>query len=277
MNLILLDVRGMVIQSVAVMTERAALPFFKTIVNAVQKHPPARVLACWDRKPEFKISISETYKQARREKPKADEWAQEIGKQCDLALELLHLAGVDQFWADGYEADDVIYTLTNRLSKTAGHIFIITRDRDLYQLVGDGVSLILPQGIEADRVYVWEQTGGVEPGEYVDYLALCGCRGDGVRGLRGIGPKKAVDLIRRYGTVGNMLAQPELKPYKLSEGWKAQLEEAHRLVSLYDTSAKMTVWKGEQDWWKFTERAAEAGVPNLARLSRFEEIQRAFS
>ena len=272
-KILLLDTQGMVIQSVAVMGESAALPFFRTIrrVHRAVGGGCLTIVACWDRKATFKKKISDDYKSKR---PKLDpDWIQLVGKELKLIQDLLHCAGAIQVWADGHEADDVIYTMVRRFKKKADAIYIYTRDKDLYQLVGDKVFIILPPEIIVDDDYIKRHTG-VSAGQWLDYKTLVGCPGDTVKGVRGIGPKKAVKLLSDHGSVVKLFSKGNFSPYP---GWLEDLELSRKLVKLYNVSSKL---KGKvlpkPNWKRFSEVAVEGGVPNLGVGDRLSEIIEVF-
>jgi DNA polymerase I len=114
---------------------------------------------------------------------------------------------------EGYEADDVIGTLA-RLAVPAGvETVIVSGDKDFYQLIRDGVSLLNPgRGGAAAVEEEWVDTRnaserlGVPPERVVDYLGLIGDSSDNVPGVKGIGPKTAIQLIERFGPIEEILA-----------------------------------------------------------------------
>ena len=117
---------------------------------------------------------------------------------------------------DDHEADDVIGSLADRAHEAGVDTVIVSGDKDFYQLIRDGVSLLNPgRGGQANVDEEWVDTQnaaerlGVPPNRVCDYLALIGDSSDNVPGARGIGPKTAVKLIERYGPVEDILAQAD--------------------------------------------------------------------
>ena len=269
---LLLDAQGMVIQSVAVMGEQAPLPFFRSLRRAHRAIGRIRmaVIACWDRKATYKKNISSDYK--RRKKFADPDWVELIFRETKLVRELLYYAGAIQVWADGHEADDVIYTMVRRFREKVDSIYIYTRDKDLYQLVGSNVYLIVPPEAVVDSNFVKSQTG-VSPKQWLDYKTLVGCPGDAVKGVRGIGPKKAVKLLVEHGNLDGILASG-FNPYP---GWTKDMKLARKLVRLYNVSSALGgSGLPKPDWKKFAEAAADGGVPNLGGGARFNEIREIF-
>lgn len=271
-SVLLLDAQGMVIQSVAVMGEQAPLPFFRSLRRAQRKigQKKLAVVACWDRKATYKKSISSDYK--RKKKLADPDWALLVNKSLALIRELLYYAGAIQVWAVGHEADDVIYTMVRRFQEKAKSIYIYTRDKDLYQLVRLNVFLIVPPEVIVDEEYILAHTG-ITARQWLDYKTLVGCVGDAVKGVRGIGPKKAVKLLNEHGNLSGLLSSG-FHPYA---GWEADMRLARKLVRLYNVSLELGgSGLPKPNWKRFAEVAAEGGVPSLGGGARFDEIREIF-
>ena len=108
----------------------------------------------------------------------------------------------------GYEADDFLAAAAHTWP---GEVRVVTSDRDAYQLVSDRVSILQPTKgvtdltrIDVDGV---RERYGVDPGQVVDLIALRGDPSDKLPGARGIGPKKAADILRQYGSLDAVLAE----------------------------------------------------------------------
>jgi DNA polymerase-1 len=129
-----------------------------------------------------------------------------------------------------YEADDVLGTLAKKASAEGYDVFLVSADKDLMQLVDDHVFLA---HTGRDKVYdaaLVEEDFGVPPGQVADVLAIQGDVSDNVPGVQGIGAKGAVELIRDFGSLEDLLARTEeieQKSYRLRKRYRANLEE-HR-------------------------------------------------
>ncbi len=129
-----------------------------------------------------------------------------------------------------YEADDVLGTLAKKAAAEGYDVFLVSADKDLMQLVDDHVFLA---HTGRDKVYdaaLVEEDFGVPPGQVVDVLAIQGDVSDNVPGVQGIGGKGAVELIRDFGSLEELLARTEeieQKSYRLRKRYRANLE-AHR-------------------------------------------------
>ncbi len=143
------------------------------------------------------------YKGTRRETPDS------LHQQTPRILELLELFGIPVIGASGLEADDVIATLTNRALAHPAHprlrVRIVTRDKDMEQLIGDRVTLFdIHTGAEMDEAALWSKRG-VAPRQIADFLALTGDVVDNIPGVAGIGPKNAAKLLQQFGSLQEIL------------------------------------------------------------------------
>jgi DNA polymerase-1 len=126
------------------------------------------------------------------------------------AVEALRIPLIMQ---DGYEADDIIATLARQAAAAGSVVYIVTSDKDLFQLVDDNVRIYLPQKgseppIVLDREGVKAKLG-VYPEKVIDLLALTGDTSDNIPGIPGIGPKTALALLEEFGDVDTVLAKAE--------------------------------------------------------------------
>lgn len=167
----------------------------------------------------FRHEIYEDYKATRE---KLDETLQE---DFDTAMcrvrQILEAFNIPVIELEGYEADDVIGTLARQVTESGLQAVIVSGDKDFYQLIDEGVALLNPgrggpAAVEAELV---DQTNaverlGVSPNHVTDYLALVGDSSDNIPGVRGIGPKTAVQLIEQYGSLEDILAHADDVPQK---------------------------------------------------------------
>ena len=122
------------------------------------------------------------------------------------ALEAFHIPMLQH---EGFEADDVIGTLSSQAAKQGSPVFIVSSDKDMLQLVNEHVKVLNPMkdNLILDREKVRE-TLGVYPEQVVDVMALRGDSIDNIPGAPGIGDKGSVELIQQFGTVENALDMP---------------------------------------------------------------------
>ncbi|AHE95648.1 5'-3' exonuclease [Thermocrinis ruber] len=153
--------------------------------------------------------------------------------QIPVIKELINLLGIKLLEVPGYEADDLIAYLTQKAKKEGFKVKIYSPDKDVLQLVeGNQVVVINPISEEVfDENKVIEKFG-VPPQKLADYLALVGDKTDNIEGVKGVGPKTAINLINTFGSVENILARwdefKKLFPY----ADKNSLELSYWLVKL---------------------------------------------
>ncbi len=172
------------------------------LISALEQEKPTHVMVAWDLpKPTFRHIKYVGYKAQR---PKADA---EMVEQIPKVKEVIETMGVVQYADSGFEADDVIGTLS-KLSSEENDVVILTGDQDTMQLVNDHVRILTPaKGANPPVLYGPEQVVakyGVRPDQIVDYKAMIGDSSDNIPGVAGIGPKSAAALLNEFGTLENV-------------------------------------------------------------------------
>ena len=147
----------------------------------------------------FRKTLYNEYKSHRPEVP------QDLLTQLPVAIDFINKMGFKTAICDGFEADDIIASLANEGRKMGLEIQIISHDKDLYQLIDDGVVYLFdPQKkIKIDEQKCFEKFG-VKPCQFTDYQSLLGDSSDNVPGVRGIGKKTAEALISEFETLENI-------------------------------------------------------------------------
>ncbi len=181
----------------------------------------------------FRVEIYPQYK-AHREAPPED-----FHPQVERCVQLLETMRIPVIGREGVEADDVIASLVRRLEAEHDEldIRIVSRDKDLSQLISEHVELFAAHKDELVTPAALFSTEGVEPGHVRDILALMGDPTDNVPGVPGIGPKTAAQLILRYGSVDALLAnldQIKGKRRENIEGARDTIRLSRTLVTLKD-------------------------------------------
>jgi len=180
----------------------------------------------------FRNEIDPRYKAQRPEPP------EELIPQFALIREATRAFGVPAIEMEGFEADDLIASYADSMKAQGGETVIISSDKDLMQLVGDGVSMLDPIKQSPIGPAEVQAKFGVTPAEMVEVQALMGDSVDNVPGIRGIGPKGAAQLINEYGTLEAVLeaaASGAMKPSKRRDALIEHAEDARisrRLVEL---------------------------------------------
>ncbi|MBO4407930.1 MAG: DNA polymerase I [Clostridiales bacterium] len=203
--------------------------FFNSVLGVVKEYEPDKMCVLFDLKaPTFRHKMSSEYKANRKGMP------EELALQMPVLKELLDLMGIARMELEGYEADDLIGTLSLMAEKEGDEVFIFSGDHDDYQLISDKTSVIMPQSgknkeprLLVDRNY-FENTYGVKPEVFVQVKALMGDNSDNIKGVDKIGEKTAFKLISEFGSIENILNNTD----KLSKGQKEKLDNAHELLEL---------------------------------------------
>ena len=178
----------------------------------------------------FRNDLYDQYKANRSEMP------EELRPQIPLTREATLAFNIACEELEGFEADDIIATLSCRAREAGARVTIVSSDKDLMQLVGGGVEMLDPmKNRRIDDEGVFEKFG-VAPDRVVDVQALAGDSVDNVPGAPGIGIKTAAQLIQEYGSLEELLDRAgEIKQPKRREtliGHRAQIELSKKLVQL---------------------------------------------
>ena len=180
--------------------------------------------------PTFRHKLYDAYKAGRRPMP------EELAQQLPVAKELLAAMGFHVLEKEGYEADDILGTVSAMCERQGIPCYLMTGDRDALQLISDTTHILLAtntETVDTDRA-AFREKYGVEPEQFVDVKALMGDSSDNIPGVPGIGEKTALKLIASYGSLdGVYAALPEAKETpsvlrKLTEG----KESAYRSQTL---------------------------------------------
>ena len=181
------------------------------LLRLFERYRPAYVGWVHDAGTSFRHETYPAYK-ATREKLDA-ELQHDFDRSVERVEDLLAAFHVPVIAQEGYEADDVIATLASEAARRGLPAVIVSGDKDLYQLVGPGISLLNPgRGGRAAVEEQWVDPSnaaerlGVPPERVVDYLALVGDTSDNIPGVKGIGGKTARQLIEQYGDLESILA-----------------------------------------------------------------------
>jgi len=189
--------------------------FLEMIASLVVTHRPTHLVACWDNdwRPAFRVDAIPTYKTHRLSEGSEvqEESPEDLTPQVPLIVDALRALGIARVGSDGYEADDVIGTLTHR-ARGQQLVDVVTGDRDLFQLVDDeaGVRILYTArgGVRDPDVVTQEflqSKYSVATGQaYADMATLRGDTSDGLPGVAGIGEKTAATLINRYGDLASL-------------------------------------------------------------------------
>ena len=178
----------------------AVYGFLSILFSVIRELKPSHIAVAFDmNKPTFRHLEFAGYKAQR---PKTDK---ELTDQLDLVRESVKVLNIPIFEVEGFEADDVIGTLAKQSYQKKIEAVIVTGDQDAMQLVNGNVKVYVPaRGKYPAKMYgemEVKERYGFKPIKMIDYKALCGDPSDNIPGIRGIGPKTAVDLLGKFETV----------------------------------------------------------------------------
>ncbi|UCG17455.1 MAG: DNA polymerase I [Phycisphaerales bacterium] len=188
---------------------KATHVFCQSLLNLIRTRRPdylAMALDVSDRTV-FRCEIDAQYK-ANREPPPDD-----LPPQADRITSIVRAMGVPVFRKEGFEADDLMATIVERLSGRDLDIYLVSRDKDLDQLISDRVCLFDPLNDDViDRARLADSKG-FTPEQAIDVQVLTGDPTDNIPGVAGIGPKTAAKLVAKYGSAEAVVAHAdELTP-----------------------------------------------------------------
>ena len=229
------------------------------MINIISKHldslkPDYAVVAFDMRAPTFRHKMYELYKANRKGMP------EELAEQMPYAIECMSALGLTVMRMEGYEADDILGTVSAKAAEQGVHSYILTGDRDSLQLITDNTSVLLvktKETIEFDRGVFFENYG-VYPEQFVDVKALMGDSSDNIPGVAGIGEKTALKLIADYGSLDGLYEK--LDGAALSEKMKQKLSDGKDMAYLSQDLARIN---------------CKAPVEKCTEDCRYREIDRA--
>jgi len=182
------------------------------LLRLYENYHPEYVGWVHDRGVSFRTAQYPEYK-ATREKL-SEELQQDFDRSLERVCQILDAFHIPVIAINGYEADDVVATLADRVARDGLQAVIVSGDKDFYQLIGPGIALLNPgRGGQAAVEEQWvDQTNaserlGVPPKQVVDFLALVGDTSDNIPGVKGVGDKTALQLLETYGDLETILAR----------------------------------------------------------------------
>jgi len=202
----------------------AVYGFTAMLIKLLADERPQGVVVCFDKGvPQFRVDRYAEYKAGRAATPDL------FKQQLPLIGEVLETLRVPAVELEGYEADDLLATLTKHAREEEFEVIIVTGDRDILQLVRDGVSVIMTRRgisdvIRYDAPTVLERYG-IPPEKWTDFVALKGETSDNLPGVPGIGDKTAAQLINKYGDIESVIAHADELTPKLRDGIKAHANQ----------------------------------------------------
>ncbi|QIZ09658.1 5'-3' exonuclease [Priestia megaterium] len=193
--------------------------FVKHLFTAVSSFKPSHLAVCWDMGSKtFRTELFSDYKGNRGDAPI------ELIPQFDLVKEVVASFDIPNIGLAGYEADDCIGTIAKK-SKDFAHVFILTGDQDMLQLLDDSISVILlKKGYGNYLVHTpdsFYEEKGITPRQMIDLKALMGDPSDNYPGVKGIGEKTALKLLQEFEHIEGIISNLD----RLSKSNKTKIEQ----------------------------------------------------
>ena len=190
--------------------------FLMMVSKLVKEYDSEKIIITWDiSKKTFRSELYSDYKGNRSSAP------DEFKLQVKTLQELLVKFNIPQVSKEGFEADDVLGTLSKKLNDKNKEVMIVTGDRDSFQLISDKTKILYTKrGISDTQLFnekEFNEKYVIKTNQYIEYLALKGDPSDNIPGLPGVGEKTAINLLLKYENINNIYKNlDELTP-KLKE------------------------------------------------------------
>lgn len=227
---------------IRILTNKKGMPtnaltgFMNIFMKLLKEEAPDRIAVAFDlHAPTFRHKMYADYKGTRHAMP------DELRAQMPVIKQLLTALGVAIVEKEGFEADDIIGTLSHEAEKEGGECVISTGDRDSFQLITDKVTVRLASNKE-DIIYTPAKIAevyGVTPHEMLEVKTLMGDSSDNIPGVPGVGEKTALGLIQKYHTVDYIYQN--LDTIEVTKGVRTKLENGRESAELSRKLAEITL------------------------------------
>jgi len=201
----------------------AVFGFTSMLINVMRDEAPTHVAVAFDvSRQTFRSEEYAEYKAGRSATPS------EFKGQIPIIREVLDALRIPHLEMDGFEADDILATLTSRAREDGMEVLICSGDRDTYQLVGDKVTVLYPRKGVSDLARMTpvavQEKYGVGPDRYSDLAALVGESSDNLPGIPGVGPKTAAKWINLYGDLTGIVTNADQIKGKAGDALRDHLD-----------------------------------------------------
>ena len=215
--------------------------FFNLFIKLLNQFKPTHIAFAWDTDIHtFRKQLDASYKANRQQK--LDDSVTDMNRQFQIIRLLLEKLGIHSVNVQGFEGDDIIGSFI-RISK-ADNNFIITGDRDSFQLVDDNTFVVFPKhGFKefniVNKQYI-QNNYELDVNQFIDLKMLQGDMSDNIRGIDGCGPKMAIKLLHKFGSIDNIKEASIEEIQKESnkrvaaniEEWKSRVNILKQLVTI---------------------------------------------
>jgi DNA polymerase I len=234
----------------------AIVGFANFLLRLYAAENPRAVLVGWDTldAPTYRQALFPAYQSGRQ-------FDAELVEQLEVLPQFVAACGFANAKAAGYEADDFLAAAAAQEERRGGYTIVASGDRDAFQLASDRTTVLHPvRAGDMARIRPAEvrQRYGVEPKQVPDFIALRGDPSDKLPGARGVGPKGAADLLRRYSTLEDALSDGRFPT-------QADALRRYRRIATMDASAPIPRLPDRRPTW--VTAAALAREWDLTRLA----------
>lgn len=230
--------------------------FLQYLFDAINQFQPTHVVCCWDMgRKTFRTELYSGYKANRPEAP------EDLVPQFSLVKDIVAALEIPNIGIEGYEADDCIGTVSQKLSQL-GHVYILTGDQDMLQLVSERIHVvIMKKGRSNYAVYdldFLKADKGIHPFQVIEMKGLTGDTSDNYPGVKGIGEKTALKLLSEFESIDGILSNLNHLPKSV----KAKIESDLEMLHLSRTLARINIevpieCSLEECLWKVNLESAE--------------------
>ncbi len=205
----------------------AVYGFTSMLINVLRDEQPTHVAVAFDvSRQTFRSEEYAEYKANRSKSP------EEFSGQIALVKEVLDALRIRTVEKDGYEADDVIATLSTQAAAAGMEVLICTGDRDTFQLVDEHTTVLYPRRGVSDLSRMTpeavQEKYGVPPGRYPDIAAMVGESSDNLPGVPGVGPKTAAKWLNEYDGLEGIVANVDQIKGKAGQSLRDNLDQVLR-------------------------------------------------
>ncbi|MEI8135500.1 MAG: DNA polymerase I [bacterium] len=258
----------------------AVYGFVNAILQFLDTHKPDYAAVCFDTAaPTFRHEMYAPYKAQRQAMP------DDMRPQIQTIKDITKAYNIPQIELDGFEADDLIGTLSLKAQENNFETIIITPDKDFCQIVTKQVKLMRPKDSTSldllDEAAV-EKKYGLKPNQFIDYLALVGDSSDNIPGVRGVGEKTATPLLQQYQNLDGIYEHlGEITKKALKEKLTNEKENAYLSQTLATINREVPLSYGLDyfkynklpDFRKLEEMLKDLGFKTLLLKMKAEEAQ----
>jgi len=239
--------------------------FATMLISLLKDEKPTHVAVAFDvSRKTFRTEIFPEYKANRAKTP------DEFRSQMSYLHELVKGFGIQQFEIEGYEADDIIATITKRAEKEGAEVLICTGDRDSFQLVSPHTTVLYPKRGVSEMARMTpdavQEKYGMSPNQYPDFAALRGDPSDNLPSIPGVGEKTAAKWVVEFGSLTELLAKADSVGGKVGDSLRANVENVKRNRELtqliHDAPIEFSI-----------DALAWSGVTETNLTSLFDELE----